>query len=212
MVGDHGEGVGNKYFLDETLHEPRAALGEFVEGVRAVVELVGEVAETQNRAGNQVRKDRDECCEVDQVARRRSVATVHVDDVADRFEDVERNTDRQQHVGQDERLETERSHDFVDAVDTEVGVLEVAEDAQVDGHAEQQPALRRFGSDASGTDFQADPVVPQRDRCEQREEVHPPPGVEHVAGDQQQQVAIALPAQVVQAEKDRQEQKQEHVG
>ena len=108
--------------------------------------------------------------------------------------------------------QADRRHHRVDAVDAEVGVLEVAEDAQVDGHAEQQPALRRFGPHAGGTDFQADPVVPQRDGGEQREEVHTPPGVEHVAGDQQQQVAIALPAQVVQAEKDRQEQKQEHVG
>ncbi|MNF66323.1 hypothetical protein D3C84_481100 [compost metagenome] len=212
MVGHHREGVGDEDLLDETLHEPRAALGELVEGVRAVVELVGEVAETQNRAGNQVREDRHEGREVDQVARGRGVAAIHVDDVADRLEDVERDTDRQQHVGEDERLKTDRRHHRVDAVDAEVGVLEVAEDAQVHRDAKQQPALRRFGPHTGGTDFEADPVVPQRDGREQREEVHTPPGVEHVAGDQQQQVAIALPAQVVQAEKDRQEQKQEHVG
>ncbi|MNN04957.1 hypothetical protein D3C81_1176980 [compost metagenome] len=212
MVGHHREGVGDEDLLDETLHEPRAALGELVEGVGAVVELIGQVAETQHGAGDQVREDRHERREVDQVAGRRGVATVDVDDVADGLEDVERDPDRQQHVGQDERLQAHRRHHCVDAVDAEVGVLEVAEDAQVDGHAEQQPTLRRFGSHARGADFQADPVVPQRDRCEQCEEVHTPPGVEHVAGDQQQQIAIALPAQVVQAEKDRQEQKQEHVG
>ncbi|MNO93249.1 hypothetical protein D3C76_848460 [compost metagenome] len=212
VVGHHRQGVGDEDFLDETLHEPRAALGELVEGVGAVVELVGQVAETQHGAGDQVREDRHERREVDQVAGGRGVAAVHVDDVADRLEDVERDTDRQQHVGEDERLKTDRRHHRVDAVDAEVGVLEVAEDAQVHRDAKQQPALRRFGPHTGGTDFEADPVVPQRDGREQREEVHTPPGVEHVAGDQQQQVAIALPAQVVQAEKDRQEQKQEHVG
>ena len=101
---------------------------------------------------------------------------------------------------------------YIDAVDAEVGVLEVAEDAQVDRHPEQQPALRRLGAYTGGTNLEADPVVPQRDGREQRQEVHSPPGVEHVAGNQQQQIAIALPAQIVQAEKDRQEQKQEHIG
>ena len=189
-----------------------AALGELVEGVGAVVELVGEVAETQHRAGDQVREDRHEGGKVDQVAGRRGVTPVDVDDVADGLEDVERDPDRQQHVGQDERRQTDRGHHRVDAVDAEVGVLEVAENAQVDGHAEQQPALGRFGPHAGGADFEADPVVPQRDGCEQRKEVHAPPGIEHITGDQQQQVAIANPAQVIHAEKDRQEQKQEHIG
>ncbi|MCY1452530.1 hypothetical protein D9M71_694550 [compost metagenome] len=142
MVGDHRQGVGDEHFLDEALHEARAAFGKLVEGVGAVVELVGQVLEAQHRAGDQVREDRDEGGEVDQVAGGRGVAAVDVDDVADRFEDVERDTDRQQHVGEDERLKTERGHDRVEAVDTEIGVLEVAEDAQVDHHPEQQPALR----------------------------------------------------------------------
>jgi hypothetical protein len=97
-------------------------------------------------------------------------------------------------VGQDKRRQADRGHHRVDAVDAEVGVLEVAQDAQVDSDAEQQPALGRFGAHACCTDFEADPVVPQRDGGEQRQEVHTPPGVEHVAGDQQQQVAIAYSA------------------
>ncbi|MNN31251.1 hypothetical protein D3C81_1449330 [compost metagenome] len=177
-----------------------------------MVELVGQVLEAQHGAGDQVREDRHERREVDQVAGGRGVAAVHVDDVADRLEDIERDPDRQQHMGEDERLKAERGHDRVDAVDAEIGVFEVAEDAQVDPHAQQQPALGRFGAHAGGADFQADPVVPQGDPGEQRQEIHPPPGIEHIAGQQQQGVAIALPAQVVQAEKDRQEQEQEHVG
>nr|GEZ22066.1 hypothetical protein [Tanacetum cinerariifolium] len=72
----------------------------------------------------------------------------------------ERDTDRQQHMRQDERLKTNGRHHRVDAVDAKVGVLEVAEDAQVDSHTEQQPALCRFGSDPGGAYAQADPVVP----------------------------------------------------
>ncbi|MNG07737.1 hypothetical protein D3C84_910530 [compost metagenome] len=115
-------------------------------------------------------------------------------------------------MGEDERLQAERGDDRVEAVDAEVGVLEVAEDRQVDTDAEQQPALCGLGAYTGGADFQADPVVPQGDPGEQGEKVHPPPGVEQVAGQQQQGVAIALPAQVVQAEKDRQEQEQKHIG
>lgn len=103
MVGHHRQVVGNKDLLDETLHEPRATL-EFIQGVGAVVELVDQVTKAQHGTGDQVREDRHERRKVDEVASRRSVATVHVDDVADGLEDVERDPDRQQHVGEDERL------------------------------------------------------------------------------------------------------------
>ena len=43
-------------------------------------------------------------------------------------------------------------HDRVEAVGPEVGVFEIAEDAQVHRHAEQQPALRRLGPHAGGTE------------------------------------------------------------
>jgi len=61
-------------------------------------------------------------------------------------------------------------------------------------------------------DAQAEDVVPQRHGGEQQEEIHPPPGIEGVAADQDQQVAPAIRAQIVQAEEDRQEQKQKDVG
>ncbi len=146
--GDHRQGVGDEHFLDEALHEARCTFRELVQRVSAVVELVGQVAETQHGAGDQVREDRDECSEVDQVARGRGVAAVNVDDVADGLEDIERDTDRQQHVCQDERFKTHRGHGCVDAVHTEVGVFEVAQNTQVHDYAEQQPALCRFGPHA----------------------------------------------------------------
>ncbi len=211
VVGEGGQGVGDEHLLDEALHEAGAAFGELVDGVGAVVELVDQVLEAQHRAGDQVREDRDEGGEVDQVVGRRGIAAVDVDDVADRLEGVEGDADRQQDVGQHERLHAERGDDLVEAVDAEVGVLEVPEHAEVDHHAEDQPALRGTGAYAGGADAQADPVVEDGDPGEQQEEVHPPPGVEHVAGDQQQQVPVTFAAQVVQAEKDRQEQEQEHV-
>ncbi|MNN45185.1 hypothetical protein D3C81_1595070 [compost metagenome] len=88
-------------------------------------------------------------------------------------------------MGDHERLHAERGDDLVEAVDAEVGVLEVAEHAEVDHHAEDQPAFRREGAHAGRADAQADPVVEQRHPGEQGEEVHPPPGIEDVAGEQQ---------------------------
>ncbi|MNP24102.1 hypothetical protein D3C76_1168450 [compost metagenome] len=159
-----------------------------------------------------MREDRHERGEVDQVAGGRGVAAVDVDDVADRLEDIEGDADRQQDVADHEGLHTDRGDQRIEAVDAEIGVLEVAEDGQVQRHAEQQPVPGGQGAHARGADLEADPVVPQGHHGEQGEEVDPPPGIEQIAGDQQQQVAIACPAQVVQAEKSRQEQKQEHVG
>ncbi|MCY1428351.1 hypothetical protein D9M71_442320 [compost metagenome] len=73
VVGHHRQGVGDEHFLDETLHEAGAAFGELVQGVGAVVELVDQVLEAQHGAGDQVREDRHEGGEVDQVAGRRGV-------------------------------------------------------------------------------------------------------------------------------------------
>ncbi|MND40616.1 hypothetical protein D3C80_313580 [compost metagenome] len=211
MIGDGRDAVGDEDLLDEALHEPGAAFGELVHRMGAVVELVDQVLEAQHRAGDQVREDRHEGGEVHQVAGGRGVAAIDVDDVADGLEDVEGDPDRQQDVREHERLHAEGGDDGVEAVDAEVGVLEVAEDAEVHRHAEEQPFLRRFRAHSGRAYAQADPVVEYGDHGEQRQEVDAPPGVEDVAGDQQQQVAIACPDQVVQAEEDRQEQEQEHV-
>ncbi|MCY1554124.1 hypothetical protein D9M68_906740 [compost metagenome] len=115
-------------------------------------------------------------------------------------------------MGQQERLEAGAFEHLVDVRHAEVGVLEVTQGRQVAGHAPDHPALRRLATYSGAIDAQPETVVPQGDRDEQQEEIHPPPGIEDVAGNQQQQIAIAIPAQVVQAEKDRQEQEQEHVG
>ncbi|KPZ05699.1 Alginate o-acetyltransferase AlgI [Pseudomonas syringae pv. spinaceae] len=185
VVGDNGQGVGDEHFLDEALHESRGTLGELVQRVGPVVELIGQITETQHGPGNQVREDRNECREVDQVASGRGIAAVHVDDVADGLEDIERDPDRQQHVGQDERFQAHRGHGRIDAVHAEVGVFEVAQNAQVYDYAEQQPALCRFGPHTCCAHFEADPVVPDGHADEQRQEVHTPPGVEDIAGNQQ---------------------------
>ena len=184
VIGNHCQGVGNEYFFDKPLHEPRGTFAELVQGVGAVIELVGQVAKAQHGPGNQVREDRDKGGKVDQVAGRRGIAAVHVDDVADGLEDVERDPDGQQYIGQDERVQTHRTHHGVDAVDAKVGVLEVAQNRQVDHYPEQQPALGGFGAHPGGTDLEADPVVPEGDGDKQCQEIHPPPGVERIAGEQ----------------------------
>ena len=69
-------------------------------------------------------------------------------------------------MGEDERFQAERRDDRVEALDAEVGVLEVAQNRQVDCHtaaASVGPACTH----ARGADFEADPVVPQGDTGEQ---------------------------------------------
>ncbi|MNQ70728.1 hypothetical protein D3C85_853720 [compost metagenome] len=212
VVDQRCQAVGDEHLLDEALHEAGGAFAELVEAVAAVGELLGEILVAQHRPGNQLREQGDEGGEVDQVFRGFGVAAVHVDQVAERLENIEGDADRQDHVGQQERLEAGAFEHLVDVRHAEVGVLEVTQGRQVAGHAPDHPALRRLAAYSGAVDAQAETVVPQGDRDEQQEEIHPPPGVEHVAADQDQQVAIAITAHVIQAEKDRQEQEQEYVG
>ena len=100
---------------------------------RVAADLRDEVACADDRAGHELREER-EVEEVFQPVRKGlELAAVDVDRVAHRLEDEERDADRQEDV-----LELEESgpEHLVGDLHQEVGVLEVAEHAEIDRHAQ----------------------------------------------------------------------------
>ena len=89
-------------------------------------------------------------------------------------------------------------------LDEEVGVLEVAEDAEVDGERNPEPtplALPVIGL----FDADADEIVDEGGEGDEPEKAPVPPAVEDVGGDQQQQVLspqVTLSHKPIQAEDD----------
>ena len=112
---------------------------------RGRIDLRQQARGAQDRSGDEVREEGDEHREVEEVARRRDLAAVHVDDVAHRHERVERDADRQQDAQrEDVDLPPERGEHVVQVVGEEVEVLEEPEQRQVEPEAddeERPPAL-----------------------------------------------------------------------
>ena len=96
-----------------------------------MLELLVDQAVTQNRPGDQLRKDRNIGREVDKAFGRFSVAPIDVDDVAQRLEHVEGDPQRQDDVLKGEGIDTQWLQYCDEHVGTEVGVLEVAQGGQV---------------------------------------------------------------------------------
>ncbi len=68
----------------------------------------------------------------------RRVAPVHVHHVRNRVEGEERDADRQQHARHDERARVQREQQRADVVGEEIGVLEYAEDDEVQGDGDRR--------------------------------------------------------------------------
>ena len=125
-------------------------------------------------------KERDECGKCDGVAGGLEVAPIDVDGVGEGLEGVEGDAD-----GQDD-LQGGGVHGDAEAVpggdpvlDEEVGVLEVAEDAKVDGEGNPQPAF--LALPVIGLfDADADEVVDEGGEGDEPEEAPVPPAIEDV--------------------------------
>ena len=125
-------------------------------------------------------KERDECGKCDGVAGGLEVAPIDVDGVGEGLEGVEGDAD-----GQDD-LQGGGVHGDAEGVpggdpvlDEEVGVLEVAEDAEVDGEGNPEPtflALPVIGL----FDADADEVVDEGGEGDEPEEAPVPPAIEDV--------------------------------
>ena len=104
LVRDHADVVGDHELLEEAPHDQhrRVARGRRREPPLAL-ELRQQVGGPHDRAGHQVRKERDEGRDVDKPRPGRRVPAIDVDGVAHRLEGVERDADRQRHAQRDVR-------------------------------------------------------------------------------------------------------------
>ena len=206
-----GDDVGDEHLLREPDDEPLHAGGEVVQRDDSPRELVREVAVTDDRSGNQLRKEQQVERGMDGALLRRRVAAMDVDDVRDGVEGEEGDADRQQHPRHDDRPDAQSQEERVDVVGEEVRVFEHAEDREVHGDRQGEPAA---GSRRSLGAMHRDrhPVV-ERDRSQhQPRERAAALGVEDDARDQQEPVAVGavLPGAFdeIECEQDGQEEKE----
>ena len=179
--------VGDKDFLDEALHEPERALTELFHGMGAVGELIRQVLVTQHRPGNKLGEQRNESREINKPPGRFRIPSIDIHHVGNGLEDVEGNADGQDDIRQFQRLTAGADQQVVQAVDTKVGVLEVAERRQVTTNTDGNPLAGTRGANTGAVYCQADEIVPEGHGHEQQQEIHPPPSIEGVAADQDNQ-------------------------
>ena len=139
-----------------------------------------------------MREQTDEERVVDQGVGRLELPVVHVDDVGDFLERVERNAGRQQDAEhRDGRLmEPERLQRRSERVHEEVEVLERAEEAEIDDERQRQeraPSLAVVGPRDGFRTIEVD----NRRRGDEREKPWIPPPVEDITGDEQHHVLLA---------------------
>ena len=91
--------------------------------VRAVVQLVGHLAVLDDRPDDQLREEKHIHCKCDEVFLRRNLSGADVDLIADDFENVVADAQRQHRA--DVQRRQPKMRDLVDRVDQEVGILKV---------------------------------------------------------------------------------------
>ena len=105
--------------------------------VGLLLELRHEIGGAHDRAGDELREERLEQREIDEVARRRDDAVIDVEDIGDALEREERDADRQDHLeDRDLALEPGRAQHVVQRRDEELEILEEAEHDEHDGDAD----------------------------------------------------------------------------
>jgi hypothetical protein len=205
-IDERRQVVGDEHLLEHAPRDEPAAFDHLRGGDHARPRDLGqEQRRAQNRAGDQVRKIGHEQRELDQVRGRRDLAAIHVDDVADRHERVERDADRQNDVDRD-RIEPppERGKHRREPAREEVEVLEEPQHAEVEHEArdERHPSPPHV---AGAAEVAPDRVVHDR-RAEEQAEIPPVPRrVEVVAREQQEDVLGAMRQQPVERVDDEKE-------
>ena len=219
-------GLARRIFFASPTENSDAA-GEFLDRVRARLELVGHVAEPDDGAGDELREHGDEAGEVDEVADRARIAAIDIDRVAHGLEGVEADAERQRDAQGGvpvPRGQSERSHQGVVVVDAEVEVLEEPQQRQVADHRHRQGELlaarsrspcRQQGNlvAAEGAgDPQAHHVIHQGGAEHQENKPGIRPAVEEVAEERQSEVPHLPRRDVVDQQNDRQEIEDEQMG
>ena len=136
--------IGQQDLLGKPDGEHGHAAGEFLDRMRARLELVGHVAEPDDRAGDELREHADEAGEVDEAPDRARLAAIDVNRVAHRLEGVEADAERQRHAQGGvpvPRGQAERCQQGVVILEAEVEVLEESQERQVADHRHRQGEL-----------------------------------------------------------------------
>ncbi len=231
--------VGDEDFLAQPDHESRGAAGEVAGSDGAGGQFPRHRDVADDRPGHQLREERDEAGEIEEVARGPRVPAIHVDGVAHRLEGVEADAQGQgdlERVVPLQGVEASQAEEAIVAGHAEAEVLEESQQREVgDDRGRQgrllQPAswpadgqLPDFAAQQpAGHDQSARVVGPRGQQHDADAEVLAPK-VEQHAGQQQQQIrelaaepwAIAQPAGqfdgVVEEQNEGQKQEQEGDG
>ena len=201
--------VGDDDLLEHAPEDEAHAVAPLLvgEGARRG-DLRQEVGGALDGPGNELREERDKGGEGDGVSGGLEVASVDVDGVGEGLEGVEGDADGQDDLqGGGVHGDAERTPGGDPVLDEEVGVLEVAEDAEVDGEGDPEPPLlERLG--VGFFDADADEEVDEGGEGNEPKKSPVPPTVEDVGGDQQQEVLrpqVAVRHEPIQPEDNRQE-------
>ena len=149
-----GDVVAEHNLLDQAVHDPEDGDAELLAAEEVfLVELRDELVGPHDGTGHQLWKETDIEAEVEDVSDRFDAVTIHIHDVADGLEGIERDAHGEQngidaeavgagHLVADPRENVEhpelRSEEVVHHIGDEVGVLEIEEDGEVDDDAEGQ--------------------------------------------------------------------------
>ena len=149
-----GDVVAQDDFLHQAVHDPEHGDTELLAAEEVfLVELRDELVGPHDGTCHQLREEAHIEAEVKDIAYRRDAVAVHIHDVADGLEGVERDTHRQQDgvdvetVVACDLVACPRKHvehtevqarQVVDDISDEIGVFEIEQDGQVDDDAERQ--------------------------------------------------------------------------
>ena len=204
-------GIRKQDFFCHAEHEERRAACELLPSQRAFAELVGDVLEPDDRAGDKLREHRNVAGVVDEVRYDLRVAAVDVNHVAHALERVEADAERQHHAEEAEILRLgnpQCRHRRVVVVKSEVEILEEPEDSQVtdDRQRHEQLLPRRICLHQAS-------VRVVHARVEQHKQAEPRirPPVENVAENRQREVAELLRRGVVPQQRQRQKEKDKEI-
>jgi hypothetical protein len=160
LVGDVADGVGEKNLAAEAEGEAPEAGEKAVEGVFAAGDLVGEVVEADDRAGDEVREKRDVEQVVAEVAGGWGLAAEDVDQVGDLLKREEGDADGQENLRPRDGAGAEPAEEDVELLDEEVAVLAVGQRADVVGEGEcEQTVATLDGLGWQGSHREAEGVV-----------------------------------------------------
>jgi hypothetical protein len=96
---DLTQGVGNENLLGQTNDKTAQAADDPVQTVVAAGQLAGDIGIADDRAGDQLRKQRDIGCQADQVFLRFDLPAVDINRIAEDLKGIEADTDRQDNTG-----------------------------------------------------------------------------------------------------------------